>query len=84
MLRFMLVVLTTLLTCLSSAQTIPLNFTNRPLTGPEMNNPGRGAEYWNGEFWDDINGVTVPQGTATGYNGYVRFNWYEMEKTQGQ
>ena len=73
-----------ILPILVKSQTTQFNFVNRPLTSAELNSPGRGAEYWNGEWWDDVNGITVPQGTASGHNGYIRFNWYDMEKAQGQ
>ncbi len=67
----------------SFAQTSALSFSQIPLSSPELNSSGRGAIYWNGIFWDNASAPQVPSGTSTGRNGYIRFNWYEMETAQG-
>lgn len=61
-----------------------LSFLNKPFNDPEINAPGRGAEFWNGTQWDNINAPQIPNGTTLGSNGYNRFNWFDLEgPTQG-
>ncbi len=66
-----------------SAQTTPVSFTKIPMSDPEIHGAGRGAIFWNGIAWNNSQAPQVPNGVSSGRNGYIRFNWYEMESAQG-
>jgi hypothetical protein len=58
----------------------PLSFTKIPYSDPDLNAPGRGAEQWH-----NANEVNIPvEGTNTPrLDVYFRFQWQELESTQG-
>lgn len=69
--------LLTILPLLSFGQ-MPLDITHLP---GDFNAPGRGAQYWNGTPWDGIQAPTI-NGSATGFTGYVRLEWDDVEPTK--
>lgn len=78
-------ILITLLYTAAQAQVTNFSFTNRALTAAEVHSPGRGAQLWQGIAWDNAQAPQVPSGSTydAAKIGYIRFNWYEMESTQG-
>lgn len=68
---------------IANSQTTNFNFTNKPISDPELPNYGRGAEFWNGVLWNGGGAPQVPSGNSSARNGYRRWWWYEMESSQG-
>lgn len=62
---------------------IAFNITQIPLAAAEINAPGRGAQFWNGVRWDNVAAPQIPQGSTYGYTAYSRFEWDEIEPSQG-
>lgn len=73
-------------TLIACSQTTNFNFTNKPFSDPEVNNYGRGAQYWNGTTWGTGAAPQVPPGTShTGAKTlYSRYWWSDCERGQGE
>lgn len=68
----------------SFSQNFNFGFKNTPITSPEINNYGRGAQYWNGTSWNNSSAPQVPNGTSDGKTYYQRYEWTSMENGMGQ
>lgn len=73
-----------LCTVVTYSQTTNFSFTNKPFTDPEMNAPGRGAQWWNNVKWNNVDAPQIPLGTTTAQVAYVRFEWDQMETGMNQ
>lgn len=72
--------------CCSTAALVgqqKFNFQVKPWSNAEINAPGRGAQFWNSVYWDNVWAPQVPNGVTTGQSSYRRFLWADMESGQG-
>lgn len=56
---------------------------NKSFYDAEIPNYGRGAQFWNGTPWNNVDAPQVPPGVSNGKTLYTRFEWTSMETTQG-
>lgn len=71
----------------SQVATSPFNFTQIPVSDPDIVSPARGVEHWNrlspGPFRSSDNQIEVGPGVGEVMDAYARFSWWEMEPGQG-